>query len=40
MYKKTIGIVGFGKIGQQFAKICNGYGLNILVNDNYAENPK
>lgn len=40
LYQKTIGIVGFGKIGQTFAKICNGYGLKILVNDDIIKNPK
>ena len=27
----TIGIVGFGSIGQQVARIANGFGMNILV---------
>ena len=32
---KTIGIVGTGKIGQVFAKICKGFGMNVLAFDPY-----
>lgn len=32
---KTIGIVGTGKIGQVFAKICTGFGMHILAFDPY-----
>lgn len=38
MYGKTVGIVGFGKIGQEFSKICNGYGMKVLVNDVFTDN--
>jgi D-lactate dehydrogenase len=31
--KRTIGIVGFGNIGQKFAKMCKGLEMNILVYD-------
>lgn len=30
LYKKTIGIVGVGKIGSAFAQIMNGFGCNLL----------
>lgn len=38
MYKKTAGIIGLGKIGQEFAKICNGFGMKVLAHDNYIKN--
>src|SRR6056300_363449 len=31
---KTLGIVGFGNIGQRVAEICNVIGMNILTNSN------
>ena len=30
---KTIGIIGFGKVGQEVAKIAIGLGMNVLAND-------
>ena len=37
---KTVGVIGTGKIGQIFIKICNGFGMNILAYDPYhIENP-
>ncbi|WP_270334338.1 hydroxyacid dehydrogenase [Ligilactobacillus acidipiscis] len=30
LYKKTFGIIGFGKIGQEVAKKLQGFGMNIL----------
>ena len=33
MYKKTVGIIGTGRIGQIFAKIANGFGMNVLGYD-------
>jgi D-3-phosphoglycerate dehydrogenase len=33
---KTLGIVGFGNIGQRVAEICNVIGMNILTNSNSA----
>ncbi len=33
MYKKTIGIIGVGKIGQELIKILKGFKMNILVFD-------
>ena len=30
---KTIGLIGFGKIGQKFAKMCVGFEMNVLVSD-------
>lgn len=32
---KTMGVVGTGKIGQEFIKICQGFGMNILCYDPY-----
>ena len=34
---KTIGIIGFGRIGQEVAKIAIGLGMNILAFDNYVK---
>lgn len=30
---KTVGILGFGRIGQEFARLARGFGTNILYND-------
>lgn len=35
---KTVGIIGTGKIGQVFAEICKGFGMNILGFDPYKNN--
>ncbi len=35
LYGKTVGIIGTGKIGNVFAKICKGFGMNILGYDKY-----
>ena len=34
---KTIGIIGFGRIGQEVAKIALGVGMNVLAADKYIE---
>lgn len=34
---KTIGIIGFGRIGQEVAKIAFGYGMNVKAVDPYVE---
>ena len=34
---KTIGIIGFGRIGRETAKIALGVGMNVLVYDKYME---
>ncbi len=34
---KTLGIIGFGRIGQELAKIGLGVGMNILATDKYIE---
>jgi D-3-phosphoglycerate dehydrogenase len=34
---KTLGIIGFGRIGQEVAKIAIGLGMKVLANDNYVE---
>ena len=36
---KTVGIIGFGKIGRCFARICNGFGMNIVVYDAFVKEP-
>jgi D-lactate dehydrogenase len=40
MYGKTVGIVGFGKIGLEFSKICNGFGMKVLVYDAFPLKPE
>lgn len=35
---KTIGIIGFGRIGQEVAKIALGLGMKVVANDAYHEN--
>ncbi len=37
-YKKTAGIVGTGKIGAAMARICHGFGMNVIAYDKY-QNP-
>jgi D-3-phosphoglycerate dehydrogenase len=37
LYKKTIGIIGFGKIGSHLANICKAIGMNILAYDPYVQ---
>lgn len=35
MYKKTVGVIGAGKIGKALIKILRGFDMNVLVFDNY-----
>lgn len=35
---KTIGIIGFGRIGQEVAKIALGLGMKVVANDAFTEN--
>lgn len=35
LYGKTAGIIGTGKIGQVFAEICKGFGMEVLAYDPY-----
>lgn len=35
MYKKTIGIIGYGNTGSSFASLLSGFNMNILVYDKY-----
>ena len=37
-YRKTAGIVGTGKIGAAMARICHGFGMNVIAYDKY-QNP-
>ncbi|MCI8506186.1 MAG: 2-hydroxyacid dehydrogenase [Lachnospiraceae bacterium] len=37
-YQKTAGIIGTGKIGAAMAKLCHGFGMNVLAYDVY-QNP-
>lgn len=34
---KTVGIIGFGNIGQKFAKMCVGFEMNVIVYDVFAD---
>lgn len=38
LYKKTVGIVGTGKIGAAMCKICQGFGMRVIAYDLY-QNP-
>lgn len=38
-YGKTAGIVGTGRIGAAMAKLCHGFGMDVLANDQY-QNPE
>lgn len=35
LYKKTVGIIGTGKIGKVFADICSGFGMRVLGYDKF-----
>ena len=35
LHGKTVGIIGTGKIGRVFAKICRGFGMRVLAYDKY-----
>ncbi|MGM9603939.1 MAG: 2-hydroxyacid dehydrogenase [Faecousia sp.] len=35
LYRKTVGIVGTGKIGRVFADICKGFGMNVIAYDKF-----
>lgn len=35
---RTVGILGFGHIGQKFAKMCRGFDMNVIAYDPFAEN--
>lgn len=35
LHKKTVGVVGTGKIGRVFAEICRGFGMKIIAYDPY-----
>ncbi len=35
LYRKTVGIIGTGKIGQAMIRICNGFGMEVLAYDPY-----
>lgn len=37
LYKKTLGIVGYGRVGQKLAKLVQPFEMNILVHDPYLE---
>ena len=35
LYGKTVGVIGTGNIGQVFAGICKGFGMNVLAYDKF-----
>lgn len=35
LYGKTVGVIGAGKIGRAFIKICNGFGMKVLAYDKF-----
>ncbi len=35
LHDKTVGIVGMGKIGKAFARICLGFGMHVIAYDKY-----
>ncbi len=37
LYGKTIGIIGFGRIGQEVAKIALGVGMKVIFNDKFID---
>ena len=37
LYKKTIGVIGTGKIGKIFINICKGFGMNVIAYDKYPD---
>ena len=37
LHEKTIGVIGYGEIGQVFAKIMSGFSCNVIFYDPYAE---
>ena len=37
MYKKTIGVIGTGKIGKVFIELLRGFNMNVLAYDNYPD---
>ena len=37
LYGKTVGVVGTGKIGKAFIKICKGFSMNVIAYDKYPD---
>lgn len=37
LHGKTIGLIGLGKIGICFAKICKGFGMNVVAYDPFRD---
>jgi D-3-phosphoglycerate dehydrogenase / 2-oxoglutarate reductase len=37
LYKKTLGIIGLGRVGQRVARIAKAFAMNVLANDPYVD---
>lgn len=37
-FEKTVGVIGTGKIGQAFIRICKGFNMNVIAFDTYPNN--
>ena len=37
LYGKTMGVIGTGRIGRAFVRICQGFGMNVIAYDKYPD---
>ncbi len=40
LYGKTVGIIGYGRIGQRVANLARAFGMNVLIHDPYLDQEK
>ena len=40
LYKKTLGVVGLGKIGSHVAKVANAMGMNVIAFDPFVSSER